>query len=219
MAIALLLADGLQALQTATIASALPFSVILLLAIYGLIKALRTEATKRRIRFETIARGQHMPQDQDWQKRLRNMVVLPEQSHVVRFINLQVAPAMKSVTEELASLGFETEVRQDLSEAGDSEGWTLEVKHHGEYQNFVYSVRPIAENRPNLTTSESKRTDKTIYYRAEVYLKEGGQDYDIMGWSEESIIADILDQYERHRHFIHMVYDNEEVPTEEVPNT
>ncbi len=219
VAIALLLADGLQALQTATIASALPFSVILLLAIYGLIKALRTEATKRRIRFETIARGQHMPQDQDWQKRLRNMVVLPEQSHVVRFINLQVAPAMKSVTEELASLGFETEVRQDLSEAGDSEGWTLEVKHHGEYQNFVYSVRPIAENRPNLTTSESKRTDKTIYYRAEVYLKEGGQDYDIMGWSEESIIADILDQYERHRHFIHMVYDNEEVPTEEVPNT
>lgn len=35
VAIALLLADGLQALQTATIASALPFSIILLLALWG----------------------------------------------------------------------------------------------------------------------------------------------------------------------------------------
>jgi hypothetical protein len=30
------------------------------------------------------------------------------------------------------------------------------------------------------------------YYRAEVYLKEGGQDYDIMAWSEVRIIHDIL---------------------------
>ena len=43
------------------------------------------------------------------------------------------------------------------------------------------------------------------YYRAEVYLKEGGQDYDIMGWSEAQIIHDILDQYEKHIHFIHIV--------------
>ena len=41
VAIALLLADGLTALQTATIASALPFSVILLLSLWGLFKALK----------------------------------------------------------------------------------------------------------------------------------------------------------------------------------
>src|SRR5690606_26201641 len=45
VAIALLLADGLKALQTATIASALPFSVILLVAIWGLFKALKLDAT------------------------------------------------------------------------------------------------------------------------------------------------------------------------------
>jgi choline/glycine/proline betaine transport protein len=51
-----------------------------------------------------------------------------------------------------------------------------------------------------------------VYYRAEVHLNEGGQDYDIMGWAEEDIIADMIDQYERHRHFLHIVYDNDAIP-------
>jgi choline/glycine/proline betaine transport protein len=46
VAIALLI-GGLSALQTVTIASALPFSVILLISIYGLLKALRRDLTKR----------------------------------------------------------------------------------------------------------------------------------------------------------------------------
>ena len=45
-----------------------------------------------------------------------------------------------------------------------------------------------------------------VYYRAEVFLNEGGQDYDIMGWTEEEVIGDILDQYERHRQYLHMVH-------------
>ncbi|MGK4546948.1 hypothetical protein, partial [Pseudomonas aeruginosa] len=31
------------------------------------------------------------------------------------------------------------------------------------------------------------------------------QDYDIMGWSRDGVIGDILDQYERHMHFLHVV--------------
>ena len=54
VAIALLLADGLTALQTATIASALPFSVILLLSLWGLFKALKLDATKRGIRYQSL---------------------------------------------------------------------------------------------------------------------------------------------------------------------
>lgn len=215
VAIALLLADGLQALQTATIASALPFSIILLASIFGLFTALKTEATKRQIRFQTVARTQPLAQGQDWQKRLHNLVVLPEQSQVVRFMNLTVAPAMKAISQELQGLNFDTKVTKNLSPEGGAEGWTLTVEHHGEYQDFSYQVYPIAENRPTLTPVDSERPDNEIYYRAEVYLNEGGQDYDIMGWTKEDIIADIIDQYERHRHFLHMVHDNEAVPDTE----
>ncbi len=209
VAIALLLADGLQALQTATIASALPFSIILLASIFGLFKALRTDATKRQIRYQTVARTQPVAPGQPWQKRLRNLVVMPQQDQVVRFINITVSPAMKAVSEELCKSGFDAQVTQNLSDEGDAQGWTLSVEHHGEYQDFHYTVRPIAESRPTLTPADAKRPENQLYYRAEVYLSEGGQDYDIMGWTENEVISDILDQYERHRHFLHMVHNTE----------
>ena len=34
---------------------------------------------------------------------------------------------------------------------------------------------------------------------------EGSQDYDLVGYTKEQIINDILDQYERHMQFLHLV--------------
>jgi len=36
-------------------------------------------------------------------------------------------------------------------------------------------------------------------------LSEGSQDYDLVGYTKEQIINDILDQYERHMQFPHPV--------------
>ncbi len=43
------------------------------------------------------------------------------------------------------------------------------------------------------------------YFRAEVHLREGGQNYDVMGWTRDQITTDVLEQYERHLHFLHML--------------
>ena len=43
------------------------------------------------------------------------------------------------------------------------------------------------------------------FFRAEVHLAEGGQDYDVMGWSQEQIIVNILNQYDDHLHFLHTI--------------
>ena len=43
------------------------------------------------------------------------------------------------------------------------------------------------------------------YYQAEVSLREGGQNYDVMEWTKEDILQDIIDQYERHLHFLSVV--------------
>ncbi|GAA4323408.1 choline BCCT transporter BetT [Pigmentiphaga soli] len=201
VAIALLLADGLDALQTATIASALPFSFILLLALWGLFKALKLDATKRRIRYQAIARTQPGT-GQPWQRRLRNIVMMPDLPHVQRFVADVVLPAMRDVAAELGRQGYEVSVRGP-GEDGDV---ALEVAHQGQYLDFSYAVHPVAELRPGLTPEESRHEDERRYFRAEVHLREGGQDYDIMGWSREEVIGDILDQYERHRHYLHMVH-------------
>ncbi len=33
----------------------------------------------------------------------------------------------------------------------------------------------------------------------------GSQDYDLVGYTKEQVINDILDQYERHMQFLHLV--------------
>lgn len=208
VAIALLLADGLTALQAATIASALPFSIILLLAMWGLFKALSLDATKRRIRYQTITRSQPLAGGQNWQRRLRNIVMMPTRNHVLRFIDDVVAPAMKAVAGELRRQGYEVAV---ASNDGEIE---LQVQHHGEYLDFSYAVRPLEQMQPSLAMDEDSGQEKRRFYRAEVFLREGGQDYDIMGWSNDEVIGDILDQYERHRQYLHMVHASKQATPE-----
>ncbi|MGB6105301.1 MAG: choline BCCT transporter BetT [Pusillimonas sp.] len=210
VAIALLLADGLTALQTATIASALPFSVILLLALWGLFKALKLDATKRRIRYQTITRAQPTGGGQPWQRRLRNIVLMPRREHVLRFINDVVLPAVHAVAEELREQGYDVQVTED----SEINGVSLEVRHHGEYLDFSYAVWPLEQVRPVLTPDDVRDQEERRYFRAEVFLREGGQDYDIMGWSRDAVIGDILDQYERHRQYLHMVHGS---PSAELP--
>ncbi len=202
VAIALLLADGLKALQTATIASALPFSVILLLSLWGVFKALRLDATKRRIRYQTITRTAMPSNREPWQRRLRNIVRMPKQGHVVRFMHDIVLPAMHAVAQELRQQGFEA----DVTEKGPDKDIILHVHHHGDYLDFSYAVVLLEQVRPVLTADELDDEEERRYFRAEVFLREGGQDYDIMGWSEDAVIGDILDQYERHRQYLHMVH-------------
>ncbi|WP_313622204.1 choline BCCT transporter BetT [Achromobacter sp.] len=202
VAIALLLADGLTALQTATIASALPFSIILLLSLWGLFKALKLDATKRGIRYQSLTLSRPARGGQSWERRLRNMVMMPRRAHVLRFISDVVRPAFEDVADELRKQGYAVDVRED-EEAG---GAILEVSH-GEHLDFSYAVQPQAFVRPSLTPDEAADEEERKYFRAEVHLREGGQDYDIMGWSRDAVIGDILDQYERHRHYLHMVRD------------
>ena len=198
-AIALLLADGLTALQTATIASALPYTLFLLAATWGLLKALRLDATKRRVRFQSLSLSRaHGHGSESWQRRLRGMVMMPRRSHVVRFIQDTVTPACEAVAEELRKQGFEVEVDTERPESV-----SLVIRHPGE-PDFLYGVRPRAYVQPSFIVSEEEEDEARKYFRAEVFLREGGQDYDIMGWGRDGVIGDILDQYERHRHFVHV---------------
>lgn len=196
VAIVLLLADGLSALQTATIASALPFSIILLFAMWGLFQALKLDATKRRLRSRRLSRGSASVAAETWEQRLRNMVMMPRRRHVERFIQEIVRGAMEDVTQELAKQGYDARI-----EEGEDSRLTLIIPH-GEHLDFSYSVFPIEVLRPSLTPEELENDETSRYYRAEVHLGEGGQDYDLMGWSRDQIIGDILDQYERHRHYL-----------------
>ncbi|MCF7201432.1 BCCT family transporter [Pseudomonas oligotrophica] len=199
VAIALLLADGLTALQTATIASALPFTIALLCSMWGLLKALRLDATKQGLRYQSLNTSPSAPRAAGgWQRRLHNLMQFPRRPDVVRFIAGVVRPACEAVAEQMRSEGYVAEVSE-----GEDRRVRIEIRHEGE-PDFIYEVRPRAYEMPNFVPSLDEQ-DERQYFRAEVHLKEGGQDYDLMGWNREDVIGDIIDQYEKHLHFLHIV--------------
>jgi len=192
----LLIAGGLSALQTMTIASALPFAIVLLLAIIGLIKALRVEAFKQESQLITAIPHSTSDNSDSWQMRLKNIVDFPNKVNVNKFISKTVLPAFESFAKELES----NQINVNISREG---GLSL-IVGHGEEQEFVYRVFAQKYTQPDFVVDEDE-DDEQSYYRAEVHLVEGGQDYDIMGWSKASVINNIIDQYHKHMHFLHLV--------------
>ncbi|WP_442799002.1 choline BCCT transporter BetT [Pantoea vagans] len=202
VAITLLLAGGMKALQVVTIASALPFAIILLMSMYGLLKALRIDAWKRDSKQIATIAPTAARNPIPWQRRLRNIAYFPKRSQVKRFMTEVIYPAMEMVEQELAKQNTPSHTRAD-----EDDRVRFEVDL-GQELNFVYEVRARPYLQPAFALagmSASDKAEEQKYYRAVVYLKEGGQDYDVMGWNQEQIINDILDQYEKHLHFLHIV--------------
>jgi len=192
----LLLAGGLNALQTMTIASALPFAIVLLLAIIGLIKALRVEAFKQESQLIAAVPHSGNENHDSWQVRLKNIVDYPNKTNVNKFINQTIVPAFEAVAKEL-------EKNQISVVVSHEDGLSL-IVDHGEEQKFVYRVLARKHSQPDYA-NEADDDDEQSYYRAEVHLVEGGQDYDIMGWSKTAVINNVIDQYHKHLHFLHLL--------------
>lgn len=199
VAMVLLLAGGLQALQTVTIASALPFSIVLLVSAYGLLKALAVDAAKRASLERTTLTPKVGHKPIPWQNRLATMVSFPRRAHVNRFIQDVALPAMESVASELGKQGVESTIQLDTEKQIPSL-----VVLHGDEVDFFYKVTPRSYLQPSFMLDEDDEEERK-YFRAEVFLREGGQGYDIMGWTGDQVIGDIIDQYEKHMHFLHMV--------------
>ena len=197
IAIVLLLAGGLAALQTAAIASALPYSVALVIAIWGFAKALQMDAAKR----DAEVVQPHVADGDDWRLGLRNLLRYPEDDDVRRFQRNTVIPALAEFGEELRDLGVEYRIVDELSERGAVK---LEVLYESEV-DFLYEVRnrehPYPQGSHSHTALEDME-DRDKYHRAEVHLVEGGQDYCIMGWSRQQVAMDLLTQYSQHVQFM-----------------
>ena len=192
----LLLVGGLNALQTMTIASALPFAIVLLLAIIGLIKALRVEAFKQESQLIAAVPHSGNENNDSWQVRLKNIVDYPNKTNVNKFIHQTIVPAFEAVAKEL-------EKNQISVVVSHEDGLSL-IVDHGEEQKFVYRVLARKHSQPDYA-NEADEDDEQSYYRAEVHLVEGGQDYDIMGWSKTAVINNVIDQYHKHLHFLHLL--------------
>ncbi|ENU31872.1 hypothetical protein F991_00186 [Acinetobacter sp. CIP-A165] len=198
LTICLLLVGGLSTLQASMLVSALPFAVIMLLMAWGLLKALNLDATKSKMLTEARTTPRAMNNPRSWQQRLGLIMHYPHtEDEVKQYIATQVLKAFEAVQAEFK--------RRKLSVAIDEteQGLRLRVDHHQEI-NFEYTVFSSKTTPPSFMLGQGE-ADDSEYFQAEVFLREGGQNYDVMDWTQEDLIQDIIDQYERHLYFLNVV--------------
>lgn len=190
----LLKAGGLQALQTMTLVSALPFAAVLIAALWGLLRSLRCDDMRRQSRRLTVTPSLVSRAPGDWKARLRTIVDYPSEDEVRTYFKRVIVPALADVAAEFRRSSLQASLLQGEDRAAICVAYP-------EAPDFLYEVRLRHYESPE-TTPESDRSEFT---RAEVFLREGSRDYNLMGWSRDQIINDVLDQYEEHLTFLRAV--------------
>lgn len=194
LATCLLIVGGLPTLQGAMLICALPFTLIMLFMGWGVLKALRVDTTKVQMlsMAPTTPRAIHRPRS--WQQRLGLIMHMPHtKAEVDHFIYSNV----RRVFEELKQEFKNREINVSIEHVED--GLRLRIDHHDEI-HFKYTVLASPCDPPCFMQCETPQ--KQDYYQAEVSLREGGKNYDVMNWTDDDLVQNIMDQYERHLYFL-----------------
>jgi choline/glycine/proline betaine transport protein len=208
LTLSLLLAGGLETLQSAVVITGLPFSVVLFFMMAGLYRALKIEAVKQDS--QRVSLPGHLSSRSSgreavsWRARVTRAMSFPSFRQVERYLDEGVVPAMEQVAGALRQTGVEVSVTRAGDKAERHATLTVAL---GDERDFTYAVWPRRFTTP--TFAIRAQQSNADYYRLEVYLMEGSQGYDLMDYSKDQVIDDILDQYESHLHFLHL---NREAP-------
>ena len=191
VAAVLLIAGGLGALQSATVASALPFALVMLALLWSLIVGMRADLAQQ----DAQAGHHYIPLAQpaavpSRQARLALILNPPSKAEIERFIATQVRPALEQVARELSVRGRPSHVEEE----GDG-AVALHSPAEG-LRDFIYGVQ-VSEQR--LATFTPIRAGEPEYrYEARTYFSSGARGYDVMGMNTDQLIADVLEQFERY---------------------
>jgi len=200
----LLYAGGLNALQTMTIVSALPIIVIISLGAFGFWRSLLADHRH----FTTVQNHttvlQYSKSSSDWKDRIASLTKMPKQTEAAQFVKFIVRPALEEISSEMVAKGLKVQVQSSSSE----DRCSLVVLNE-KVEDFKYEVQIRSFDIQNYTEDKRDR-----FFRAEVFLRSGGQEYDIYGYTKEQVIVDAITQYEKHYQYLHLLHSDSVPPKE-----
>ncbi|QCB49495.1 BCCT family transporter [Rhodococcus sp. PAMC28707] len=205
LTVAMLVVGGVGALQNAAVIMGLPFAFVIILVMIGLYRSLRVET----FRIESVEQslpgslsvrtGGNRGVDWSWRHRLSRVLRFPGEDRVREFGRQVVLPSFNEVVEEMRVQGIDARCGP-VDDAEDMYELVVGADHAHPFRYQVWR-RKVAVPSFGLTLP---RTEDE-YYRMEVYLDGGsGQGYDIMGYTKDQVIEDILDHYEGHLTFLQL---------------
>ena len=191
LALLLLNAGGLAALQSMTLITALPFSIIMLLFIVSLVKALSIDKSyyERDFSVSTIPWS-----GTSWRERLQQIVSFNDKESVSGFINTTVHEAFSDLQKEFAKNG----IAAKINFYENPERAEIEIKYDV-VNNFIYGVMSDSKiisdfllNEDNLPDIENNRT-----FYPKSYFGDDREGYDVQLFTKNELISDVLKHYER----------------------
>ena len=194
VAAVLLLTGGLKALQTAALASALPFAIVMLFICYGLLRALQTETSGTAMDLSIAADTPAPAAGLSWQQRLASITGFYDHGEIAAFLSDTASPALDAVAAQLRESGLvpESTQRQDQLD--------LSVPH-GDRGVFRYTIRARSFRSPSFAWAETNgQAPASRHYRAMAFSSEGDQQHDVTGYTRDQLINDLLNRYAHFRH-------------------
>lgn len=191
LALLLLNAGGLAALQSMTLITALPFSIIMLLFIVSLVKALSIDKSyyERDFSVSTIPWS-----GTSWRERLQQIVSFNDKESVSGFINTTVHEAFSDLQKEFAKNGIAAKINFHENPKRTEIEITYDVVN-----NFIYGVKSDSKiisdfllNEDNLPDIENNRT-----FYPKSYFGDDREGYDVQLFTKNELISDVLKHYER----------------------
>ena len=181
IAATLLLAGGLGALQAATLAAALPFVLIMILLSIGLVRQMNADLGGRNVETE----GPPLSE------RLKRILAPASRADIVKEIDRHGLPALETVRAAL-------EAEEPDAEIGTDEAAAWLTLRHGE-RTFVYRIGARSRPRPTMTARETSQGRRLLEWRLMAQTGDGARPHDITGFTQDQIVADVLDQLQRWR--------------------
>jgi len=191
LALMLLNAGGLEALQTMTLITALPFALIMLLFVVSLMKALVIDYRyyEKGLSVSTVPWSGEF-----WKERLKKIVSFKTKDAVKIFIDGQVLEAFKELKQEFELNGISAEINYQP----DVMKIELEIRHDV-VNNFVYGVQAHKRIVSEYMVEDDNLPDleSNITYFPKTYFGDSREGYDVQYFTKNELISDVLKHYDR----------------------
>jgi choline/glycine/proline betaine transport protein len=191
LALFLLNAGGLNALQSMTLITALPFSIIMILFIISLMKALIIDEEYYQRSFSASS----VPWSGEfWKERLKRIVSVKDRLSVEKYIQRTVKAAFSELLREFVDNG----ITAKINTYDDPMRVEIEIEYDV-VNNFIYGVKsqPKLVSEFLLDEDNLPDIDKNKTYFPKAYFGDAREGYDIQYFTKNELISDILKHYER----------------------
>ena len=210
LTIGMLIVGGIPALQNATIIMGLPFSLVMILVMIGLARALKQDRRARQLRAHSarnILAGTGSIAgrlETNWRERLSKTFGQVTPVEAQAYLDKVAEPALRAFAAELNKQGIPAEVVRgdnDPLEQVDLQARIydrLKLTAFKGPDQFVYRILAVDTANTIYAGSAPSSPRST---RLEVHLPDNDQDYDVMGYSRSAIIHDAFDHFDRYQDY------------------